>query len=227
MRIVILAIGTLGDIQPYVALGIGLKKTGHSVYIATHESFNKLVIEHGLEFAAIGYPPELMTGGDMLKLVEAGGNFVSWMHQLFSLADSILENLLNDCWQACQGAEAIIYSPFGWAGYHIAQRLNIPSYTASLQPMSRTRYFPAVWSPTWFRLGSYYNLMTHIAIEQIFWHVFRKTANQWRQQILDLPPVPFGGPFGKPEWKRQPFLYSYSPSLSRSKVEPGKTRRQI
>ena len=79
--------------------------------------------------------------------------------------------------------------------------------------MSRTRYFPAVWSPTWFRLGSYYNLMTHIAIEQIFWHVFRKTANQWRQQILDLPPVPFGGPFGKPEWKRQPFLYSYSPSV--------------
>ena len=55
--------------------------------------------------------------------------------------------------------------------------------------------------------------MTHIAIEQIFWQVFRKPANRWRQQVLNLPPIPFTGPFGKTAWKRQPFLYGYSPSV--------------
>lgn len=213
MRIIILAIGTLGDVQPYVALGIGFKKAGHSVYIATHQNFRQLVTERGLGFCAIGYPQQLMTGGDMLKLVDAGGNFISWMRQLSRLTGPIMEALLNDCWQACQGAEAIIYSPFGWVGYHIAQKLKVPCYTASLQPISRTRYFSAVWSPTWLQLGSRYNIMSHIAVEQIFWHIFRKSTNRWRRQVLDLPPIPFTGPFSKPDWKQQPFLYGYSPSV--------------
>jgi UDP:flavonoid glycosyltransferase YjiC (YdhE family) len=79
--------------------------------------------------------------------------------------------------------------------------------------MSRTRYFPAVWSPTRLRLGACYNQTTHLVIEQIFWQVFRKVTNQWRQEVLDLPPIAFSGPFGKLEWKRQPFLYGYSPAI--------------
>jgi UDP:flavonoid glycosyltransferase YjiC (YdhE family) len=154
-----------------------------------------------------------MTGADMLKLVDAGGNFPNWMRQLVNLIDSTLEIYQKDCLLACQGAETIIYSPFGWAGYHIAESLNIPSYAASLQPMSRTRHFPSVWSPTCLRLGGYYNLITHIATEQIFWHVFRKVTNRWRQKVLDLTTIPFNGPFGKPMWKQQPFLYGYSPSV--------------
>jgi len=133
VHIVILAIGTLGDVRPYIALGVGLKKYGYSVNIATHPSFHQFVTEHGLEFSAISYSQELMTGADMLKLVDAGGNFPNWMRQLVNLIDSTLEIYQKDCLLACQGAETIIYSPFGWAGYHIAESLNIPSYAASLQ----------------------------------------------------------------------------------------------
>lgn len=214
MRIVILAVGTLGDVVPYVALGLGLKKGGHSVYLATHDNFQQLITEQGLEFTSIeGNPNEWMTGGEMLRLVEFGGNFFHWMRQLSSLASPLMERFLDDCWQACQGAEAIIYSPFGWAGYHVAERLNVPCCAACLQPISRTRGFPAVWSPTWLHLGGIYNWLTHIAIEQVFWQVFRKQVNQWRQHILKLPSIPIVGPFGKPNWKRQPFLYGYSPSV--------------
>ena len=213
MRIVVLAIGTLGDVQPYVALCLGLKKAGYSVCLATHENFQKLVTEHGLEFSAIGYPQELMLGEEMLRLSEVGSNFWHWMHQLSSFTGSVMEDFLSDCWRTCQKAEAIIYSPFGWAGYHIAQRLNVPCYAACLQPIGRTRSFPAVWSPTWLHLGGYYNRLTHVIIEQVFWQVFRKATNQWRQRVLNLPPVPLAGPFGKPSWKRQPFLYGYSSSV--------------
>jgi len=145
--------------------------------------------------------------------VEAGRDFLHWMRQLSSLASPLMERFLDDCWQACQGAEAIIYSPFGWAGYHIAERLKVPCCAACLQPISRTRYFPAVWSLTRLRLGRGYNWLTHIAIEQIFWQVFRKPANRWRQHTLNLPSISLAGPFGKPDWKRQPFLYGYSPSV--------------
>jgi len=214
VRIVILAIGTLGDVQPYVALGLGLQKAGHSVCIATHNNFQQLVTGRGLEFTLIeGNPQEWIEGIEMRKLVEAGNSFFSWMHQLSSLASPLIECFLTDSWRACQGTEVIIYSPFGWAGYHIAERLNIPCFAACLQPISRTRSFAAVWSPTRLRLGGSYNLLTHILIEQIFWQVFRHTVNQWRQNFLNLPPIPILGLFGRPDWKRQPFLYGYSPSV--------------
>ena len=35
MNITILTIGTRGDVQPYVALGMGLQESGHAVTIAT------------------------------------------------------------------------------------------------------------------------------------------------------------------------------------------------
>jgi sterol 3beta-glucosyltransferase len=213
LRILILAIGTLGDVRPYIALGLGLKKAGFSVCLASHQNFQKLVTEHGLEFATIGYTQELMTGQEMLRLSEVGGNFASWMRQLSRFTWPIMEGFLRDCWQACQGAGAIIYSPFGWAGYHIAQRLNVPCYAACLQPISRTRSFPTVWSPTWLRPGGYYNWLTHLMIEQVFWQVFRKATNRWRQNILNLPPLPLAGPFGAPSWKHQPFLYGFSPAV--------------
>ena len=99
MRIAILAIGTLGDVLPYIALGAGLKKAGHSMVIATHPSFKKTVTDYGLDFSPIEYPQELMTGADMLKLVDAGSNFLSWMRKLSNLTEPILRRLVGDCWQ--------------------------------------------------------------------------------------------------------------------------------
>ena len=50
MRIAILAPGSRGDVEPYVALGKGLVKAGHIVRLATHQDFAELVNAHGLEF---------------------------------------------------------------------------------------------------------------------------------------------------------------------------------
>jgi sterol 3beta-glucosyltransferase len=50
MRIAIIALGSRGDIQPYIALGKGLKKAGHVVRLVTHQSFEGLVNSQGLEF---------------------------------------------------------------------------------------------------------------------------------------------------------------------------------
>ena len=43
MKICILTFGTRGDVQPYVALGRGLKAAGHEVTIATLMEFKSLV----------------------------------------------------------------------------------------------------------------------------------------------------------------------------------------
>jgi UDP:flavonoid glycosyltransferase YjiC (YdhE family) len=52
----------VGDVQPYVALGKRLKRDGHRVRIATHETFRDFVSTEGLEFFDIGgNPVDLMS----------------------------------------------------------------------------------------------------------------------------------------------------------------------
>jgi hypothetical protein len=60
MAIVLMVVGTRGDIQPFVALGKLLKANGHRVRLATHVLYRPLVKEAALEF----YP----LGGDPMKL---------------------------------------------------------------------------------------------------------------------------------------------------------------
>ena len=51
-----------GDVQPFLALGQKLQKHGHTVRLATHETFRKLVRDTGLRFYNIGGDPhELMS----------------------------------------------------------------------------------------------------------------------------------------------------------------------
>jgi len=53
MKVLITTYGSLGDVQPYVALGKGLQKAGHQVILATSERFLDFVEDHGLEFEAM------------------------------------------------------------------------------------------------------------------------------------------------------------------------------
>ena len=50
MRITILALGSRGDVQPYIHLGKGLKDAGHRVRVATFEAFAPMATAAGLEF---------------------------------------------------------------------------------------------------------------------------------------------------------------------------------
>jgi sterol 3beta-glucosyltransferase len=79
MKIYILTIGTRGDVQPYIALGLGLKSVGHEVTIATLKEFDDLVTEYGLQLAPLR--------GDFLKVAQSAetgsttkkrGNTLRW-----------------------------------------------------------------------------------------------------------------------------------------------------
>ena len=53
-RIAIAAIGTMGDILPFVALGRALRRRGHSVVVGTSNDFEGLITENDLEFYSLG-----------------------------------------------------------------------------------------------------------------------------------------------------------------------------
>lgn len=62
LNILVMIVGSRGDVQPYVALGQRLLKDGHRVRIATHDMFEEFVTSAGLEHFGIGgNPHDLMS----------------------------------------------------------------------------------------------------------------------------------------------------------------------
>ena len=56
--ILLLAIGSAGDVHPFVGLGLALKRRGHAVTVATNEHFQPLVERVGLAFTSLGTADE-------------------------------------------------------------------------------------------------------------------------------------------------------------------------
>ena len=54
MKIVLISIGTRGDMEPFLAIGEILKEKGHQVICAFPDQFKKLVEDSNLEFATLG-----------------------------------------------------------------------------------------------------------------------------------------------------------------------------
>ena len=144
MRITILTVGTQGDVQPYVALGLGLQRAGHKVRLATLEYFQEFVSRQGLDFASLGGISQEFSqrckDEESRNTISFNGLFgrVIW----WRLLSSSLERLMNNCWDVCQGAEAIIYSQLALPGYHIAEKLAVPCYAAYTHPRTPTGAFP-------------------------------------------------------------------------------------
>lgn len=215
MRITILTGGSLGDVQPYIALGLGLQARDHPVCLATHPIFESIIRSRGLAFFPVECNPrELLESEEGQSLLESGSSSFSYLRRLSHMLSPLMKRFLMDSWNACQDAEVIVYSLLGrFAGYHIAEKLGIPFYQAYLQPDSPTGAFPSIFPPAGVRLGSVYNRLTHLVSEQVSWQLFRKSVNEARREVLNLPPMPFKAPFGQMRKQRYPVLYGYSPSI--------------
>lgn len=50
MRVTIVTVGSRGDVEPYIALGLGLQSAGHEVRLATHADYETAIRSRGLDF---------------------------------------------------------------------------------------------------------------------------------------------------------------------------------
>ncbi|CCF85821.1 glycosyltransferase [Nitrolancea hollandica] len=60
MRITITTLGTRDDVQPNVALGLGLQAAGYTICVATHARFETLTTGAGLNFAPVAGDPRIV-----------------------------------------------------------------------------------------------------------------------------------------------------------------------
>ncbi|MBD2000878.1 glycosyltransferase family 1 protein [Leptolyngbya sp. FACHB-541] len=215
MRIAIIALGSQGDVQPYIALGKGLKAAGYEVRLLTHENFEGLVTSHGLEFCPMqGNVQELIKTPEMRELTEKG-NFITMTLRTAKETEQVSIGWARTALEACQGMDLLIAGVGGlYLSLAIAEKFNIPLLQAFVFPFTPTKTFPGVLFPQLIaRLGGTANWLSHQALRQIIWQGSRAGDTAARQQVLNLPPSSFLGPHPSPHLHRLPTLYGFSPSV--------------
>ncbi|KAL8731013.1 MAG: hypothetical protein Q9166_003664 [cf. Caloplaca sp. 2 TL-2023] len=237
LNLVVMVIGSRGDIQPFLKLGKLLKEEhGHRVRIATHPAFKAFVEQDtGLEFFSIGGDPaELMAFMvknpglvPSLSTVKAG--------EIGRKRDSMFE-MFQGFWRACINAtddendptnltmmearnpfvaDAIIANPPSFAHVHCAERLGIPLHIMFTFPYSPTQHFPhplANIKNT--NVDTHYtNFMSYPLVEMMTWQGLGDLVNRFRVHTLGLEPVSTVWAPGQLFRMKVPYTYMWSPGL--------------
>lgn len=143
MKITILATGTRGDVQPYIALGLGLQSSGHQVCMATSQDFADLIGQVGLAYYPIDIDvKEILNGVAGKTLMKKGANPLRFVYLYRQLTRPYLERYLQDAWQACQTADALIASPLSFGASTFAECLDIPYFWPKSNLLAILKHFP-------------------------------------------------------------------------------------
>ncbi|OQO02205.1 hypothetical protein B0A48_11759 [Cryoendolithus antarcticus] len=239
LNIVIMVIGSRGDIQPFLKVGMVLKNQyGHRVRIATHLAFREFVEQDGgLEFFNIGgNPSELMAF--MVKNPGLIPKFQTVKEGEIGRRREQMAEMFEGFWRACVNttddehnkhnlklmgdkhpfiAHAIIANPPSMAHIHIAERLGIPLHMMFTFPYSPTQAWPhpvANIKPGKSNVDeSYVNFMSYALVEMMTFSGLGDLLNVFRTKTLGLEPVsPLWAP-GALYRMKVPYTYMWSPAL--------------
>ena len=192
MKVFLLAVGTRGDVQPFVALGKGLRAAGYDVTLCTTAGFAPFVERHGLRYGYLNNElVDFTTGEAGREAIESFGGGVAgkirWVREAARRFKPMFRRLLREQWKAAQGAELVIFHPNAVGGVHIAEALGVPGIMADPMPTwIPTGEFPNFTFPD-LRLGAAYNRFTYRLLPALTRGMYGKVVTEWRQEVLGLP----------------------------------------
>ncbi|XP_038887948.1 sterol 3-beta-glucosyltransferase UGT80A2-like isoform X2 [Benincasa hispida] len=193
LQIVMLIVGTRGDVQPFVAIGKRLQDYGHRVRLATHSNFKEFVLTAGLEFFALGGDPKILAG----YMVKNKGFLPSGPSEI-PVQRNQMKEIIYSLLPACKepdpesgipfDAEAIIANPPAYGHTHVAEALKIPIHIFFTMPWTPTSEFPHPLSRVKQQAG--YRLSYQI-VDSLIWLGIRDMINDLRKKRLKLRPVTY------------------------------------
>jgi sterol 3beta-glucosyltransferase len=186
MRIALLCNDTRGGVQPYVALGLGLRRAGHDVRAVAPSDLASL-------FSAVGIPVTPLSGSIENVLRRSGGVAEHGLLATMRFAAQELPARLRD-WtratlQACEGDDVLTGGVGGMViGLSVAEKLGKPFVQTHLQPIAApTGAYPGVLTPglpNW--VGPWGRRLSHHVSQAIIWAPFKPSMATARRQVLGL-----------------------------------------
>ncbi|KAL1322401.1 sterol 3-beta-glucosyltransferase UGT80A2 isoform X2 [Arachis hypogaea] len=214
LQIVMLIVGTRGDVQPFVAIGKRLQEDGHRVRLASHKNFKDFVLSAGLEFYPLGGDPKVLAGY-MVKNKGFLPSGRSEIHKQRNQIKAIINSLLPACNSAdpdthvAFNADAIIANPPAYGHTHVAEFLKVPLHIFFTMPWTPTNEFPHPLSRVKQQIA--YRLSYQI-VDSLIWLGIRDLINEFRKKKLKLRPITYlSGYYTSPP--NMPYGYIWSPHL--------------
>lgn len=215
MKVLIMTMGTRGDVQPFVALARGLLAAGHEVVLTAPQRFAGFVAGHEVPFAGVDDGPMRLMD-DPAMVIEGGVR--ARLRQVRTMP-AMFTQLLADCWAiasegAGAGADIVVHNGQIIAGQHVAEKLGIPAVLALSIPMylpTKEFPWPGVGMPSWLPAGA--NRATFVGMKAPA-AIFGRVVDRWRENTLGLPRRRGRhDPLRRPDNGQAPVLHAFSPSV--------------
>ena len=217
MKILIMTLGTRGDIQPFIALARGLLAAGHEVVLAAPQRFGEFVARYGVPFAGVDDGPmRLMDDPAMAGVLE--GEVRVRLRQVRAMP-AMYTQLLADCWAVAShgagaGANIVVHNGQIIAGPHVAEKLGIPAVLALPTPVyvpTNEFPWPGLGLPSW--LPAVANRATFLGMKAPA-AIFGRVVDRWREDTLGLARRRGRhDPLRRPDNGQTPVLHAFSPSV--------------
>jgi UDP:flavonoid glycosyltransferase YjiC (YdhE family) len=219
-RVAIAAIGTMGDVQPFVALAVALRKRGFSVILSTTSDFEEFVSAHGIEFHNLGSDIQAFIRQSQFDNAMSK-NLLLYAPKLLRDGQNIMKIACRELWTAAQGADAIVFHQTTNFGIDIAEALDVPAIMTAFQPINPTGEFPHFayegppLDPLFNRisLDPLVNRLSYViqAAQQSYYDFPR---DRMRAKLLGLRSRKRSGFAKNSRGERIPALHAYSPTIS-------------
>jgi MGT family glycosyltransferase len=148
-RIVLTTFGSFGDIHPYLAIAMELKKRGHEAVVATLPLYREKIESAGVGFAPVrpDLPPPREQDQELVEKImepKSGPRFLIEQVILSHVRESYADLL-----RAVEGADLLVSHPATFAGPLVGRKTGMPWISTVLAPLSFfSAYDPPV-PPFW------------------------------------------------------------------------------
>ena len=190
MKALLVTHGTRGDVQPFLALAVALRRAGHDALLAAPASFAPSAAAHDVEFAPLDEGPNrLLRDPAMVKAIESGYRGVRGKLTAISTIQRIkplMADVLRDVGAVARasGADLLVHSP-SLPAQHAAELLGVPAVLATLQPgWVPTSEFPCPMVPLP-RVPRFLNRATYLTVSATL-RAYNGVVDTWRADELGL-----------------------------------------
>jgi len=183
MNIGIFTYGTRGDLQPYVALALGLMDKGHQVTLSATEDFKDFVEGFGVAFQPLWGNAETMMNSKEGQSILQTENSIKLMKYYFKVLHDNRDPLRKSYYEAISKVDFII-----------ANSMTLPIVSAIAEKQNKkvalTYFMPPVVPTTEFPLGDFdffnfpwYNKLTYKIAQGFFWKFIKQDTNEYRKEL--------------------------------------------